>query len=104
MINHNPKKEVADFQRTYEQQVAVYIHYQSSSEVATAIKCLNGLKICGGYVLKCSFGTSKYCANFLSNGHCDAFQDGKCPFIHYMERRRDKVIEDDAEFKDFLNY
>jgi hypothetical protein len=27
---------------------------------------------------------------------------GKCPFIHYLERRRDKVIEDDQEFKEFL--
>jgi hypothetical protein len=52
--------------------------------------------------LKCSVGTSKYCANYLSNAHCDSFNDGKCPFIHYLERRRDKVVQDDLEFKDYL--
>ena len=25
-----------------------------------------------------------------------------CPFLHYIERRRDKVIQDDFEFKDFI--
>jgi hypothetical protein len=85
--------------------VAVYIHYESKVEVALAIKCLNGLRVGGNsnFVLKCSFGTSKYCANFLSNGCCDAFKDGKCPFIHYLERRRHMVIQDDNEFRDFLS-
>lgn len=26
-----------------------------------------------------------------------------CPFLHYIERRRDKVIHDDHEFRDFIN-
>ena len=52
----------------------------------------------GKYTLKCSFGTSKYCANFLNNAHCDSFFDGKCPFIHYLERRRHLVIEDDSDY------
>lgn len=57
-----------------------------------------------GNVLKCSFGTSKYCANFLAFDHCEALASkGFCPFIHELERRRDKVIEDDNEFKDFLS-
>jgi len=50
--------------------------------------------------LKCSFGTSKYCLNFLKEASCESEQ---CPFLHYVERRRDKVIHDDAEFKDFIN-
>lgn len=55
--------------------------------------------------LKCSFGTSKYCANFLKDSYCDSFESEKsCPFLHYIERRRDKVIEDDPEFRDYLNY
>ena len=53
-------------------------------------------------LLKCSFGTSKYCSNFLGNGYCKAFVDGSCPFIHYLERQRDKVVEDDPQFKVFL--
>jgi hypothetical protein len=61
------------------------------------------LKISEGNVtLKCSFGTSKYCANFLSNAFCDSQTEGKCPFIHYLERKRDKVVQDDVEFRDFL--
>ena len=105
VINHNPKKENDSFCRVYESQVAVYLHYASNVEVAMAIKCLNGLRVGGNsnFVLKCSFGTSKYCANFLSNGSCDAYKDGKCPFIHYLERRRHMVIQDDTEFKDFLS-
>jgi hypothetical protein len=54
----------------YEQQgqCAVYIWYDSPINVAIALKCLNGLKIggaSGNSTLKCSFGTSKYCMNFL---------------------------------------
>ena len=56
-----------------------------------------------GSTLKCSFGTSKYCANFLAYAQCDTLESkGTCPFIHALERRRDKVIEDDNEFKDYL--
>ena len=50
--------------------------------------------------LKASFGTSKYCLNFLKESCCES---EVCPFLHYIERRRDKVIHDDAEFKDFIN-
>ena len=56
-----------------------------------------------GVVLKCSFGTSKYCSNFLLYNRCEVMeQKGTCPFIHHLERRRDKVIEDDNEFKEYL--
>jgi hypothetical protein len=56
-----------------------------------------------GNTLKCSYGTSKYCANFLANAQCEVHETkGTCPFIHELERRRDKVIEDDNEFKDYL--
>ena len=56
-----------------------------------------------GSTLKCSFGTSKYCANFLAHASCEAHETkGTCPFIHELERRRDKVIEDDNEFKEYL--
>jgi len=121
VINYNPKE-------VYEGQVAVYVHYKSSVEVAVALKvsdcwqsvlytylltyllcqCLNGLKISGGSTLKCSFGTSKYCSNFLTHAYCESFEQqspstkSPCPFIHYLERRRDKVIQDDNEFKDYL--
>ena len=101
VINHNPKKDSLVSTKTYGSQVAVYVHYKSSFDVAIAIKCLNGLRV-GQFVLKCSFGTSKYCANFLSNAKCEALRDGKCPFIHYLERRRDLVIQDDFEFKKFI--
>lgn len=97
MINYNPRD-------AYEGKVAVYVHFSDPSEVAVSIKCLNGLKISDGSTLKCSFGTSKYCANFLSNSTCEALEreEGKCPFIHHLERRRDKVIQDDDEFAEWL--
>jgi hypothetical protein len=65
---------------------------------------LNGLKLGNKYALKCSFGTSKYCANFLKDSVCESFEDeGKtCPFLHYLERSRDKVIQDDPEFREYL--
>lgn len=85
VINFNPKD-------VYEGRVAVYVHYDNPIQVAVALKCLNGLKIGEGCTLKASFGTSKYCSNFLANSHCDSHLEGKCPFIHYLERRRDKVI------------
>ena len=57
-----------------------------------------------GSTLKCSVGTSKYCANFLAYAHCETHEskERSCPFIHQLERRRDKVIEDANEFKDYL--
>ena len=65
---------------------------------------MNGFRL-GKFVLKCSFGTSKYCANFLTHAFCEAFatQDKSCPFLHYLERARDKVIQDDPEFREYLN-
>jgi hypothetical protein len=51
----------------------------------------------GKFSLKCSYGTSKYCTNFLKEGYCEVYdkepETGKeCTFIHYLERKRDKVI------------
>ena len=37
LINHNPKKENEE-RRMYESQVAIYVHYKSSMEVALALK------------------------------------------------------------------
>lgn len=95
----------------YEQQgqCAVYVWYEDPINVVLALACLNGLKIPSygqakqGY-LKCSFGTSKYCVNFLKESKCEtASQPGQhCPFLHGIEHRRDKVIQDDFEFKDFI--
>ena len=66
-------------------------------------QCLNGLQLSDGNTLKCSFGTSKYCANYLAYAQCETHETkGSCPFIHKLERHRDKVIEDDNEFKDYL--
>lgn len=80
----------------------MYVWYESPVNVAIALRCLNGLKIVySNSTLKCSFGTSKYCSNFLKESSCDPSQTA-CPFLHYIERRRDKVIQDDFEFKDFI--
>ena len=107
-VNHQPKD-------SYEGQSAVYVWYKHPIQVAVALKvrlaaspvqCLSGLKLGPKSILKCSFGTSKYCSNFLKDACCEANESEKrsCPFLHYLERRRDKVIEDDPEFRDYLNY
>ena len=61
--------------------------------------------------LKCSYGTSKYCRNFLKDAYCESMDrfirkesNKACPFIHYFERRRDLVIENDREFNNFLQF
>lgn len=71
--------------------------------------CINGLKVPlqkygQSSTLKCSFGTSKYCSNFLKDSRCNTEESPNaiCPFLHYIERRRDKVIQDDYEFKEFI--
>lgn len=53
--------------------------------------------------MKCSFGTSKYCANYLDEGFCHKNNKGTCTFIHRLERNRGKVVESDAEFAWFLS-
>lgn len=67
MINHNPRNDGSFKSGSDNQQVAIYVHYRSSIQVAIAIKSLNGLRLVspGNVTLRCSFGTSKYCANFL---------------------------------------
>ena len=64
---------------------------------------MNGLKFGLDSELKAQFGTSKYCKNFLTNGLCDSLAKpgNPCPFIHKLERRRDKVIQDDPEFNEY---
>lgn len=103
------KSDTKDF---YEQQgqCAVYVWYESPTSVALALSCLNGLRIPTSgnskyCLLKCSVGTSKYCANFLKDSRCESHESAEscCPFIHEIEHRRDKVIQDDFEFKDFLS-
>lgn len=65
-------------------------------------QCLNGFVISERCKLKCSFGTSKYCKNFLLDSSCEQYQASACPFLHYLERQRDKVVQDDPEFKEYL--
>ena len=102
LINGQTKKEYES-----QGQCAVYVWYESSLSVALALCCLNGLRIPLGNhhtFLRCSFGTSKYCANFLKEADCEAHQGphSTCPFLHYVEHRRDMVIQDDFEFKEYL--
>ena len=75
-------------------------------QVAIAIACLKGVKL-KSFIIKSSFGTSKYCKKFLNNAYCEALDKEKenkkgCPFIHFLERRRDLVVENDREFNKFL--
>lgn len=65
-------KATASKDSAYEGQCAVYIWYEHPIQVAIALKCLNGLRLGGRYTLKCSFGTSKYCLNYLTRGYCEA--------------------------------
>jgi CCR4-NOT transcription complex subunit 4 len=93
-------RSIGSRESQYEGQCAVYVWYAHSIQVALALKviknlnkincfilqCLNGLKLGDHYNLKCSFGTSKYCSNFLSYGYCESQgENGKtCPFLHYL--------------------
>jgi hypothetical protein len=101
---------------------SAYIHYAHPISVAIAIKTLHEKDVKFNPMdkvstkLKCSFGTSKYCKNFMNRYDCGKDENynrllaegiipgdkAECTFLHYIERRRDMCIETDTEYVLFL--
>ena len=95
----------------------MYCEYKHPLSVAVAILGLYDMNIRNGIKLRCSFGTSKYCSHFLGDHLCEAnhmfltfppkwnplnYSKNKCPFVHELERRRTRVIQDDEEFQFYV--
>lgn len=72
--------------------------YENAASVRDAILVLH-LTWMNGYQLKCSFGTTKYCNNFLTFGECLI---STCTFLHYIEKSNYLVLENTEEFHAFL--
>eukprot|EP00800_Vazella_pourtalesii_P006084 TRINITY_DN1746_c0_g1_i1.p1 TRINITY_DN1746_c0_g1~~TRINITY_DN1746_c0_g1_i1.p1 ORF type:complete len:343 (+),score=63.60 TRINITY_DN1746_c0_g1_i1:61-1089(+) len=67
--------------------VSAYVTYQKTEDASTAIQAVNNAKV-DGRILKVSFGTTKYCSNFLKGAPCPKTD---CMYLH-------ELGEDEASF------
>ena len=65
---------------------SAYITFSKNKEAAHAILTFDSL-IIEGNIVRCFFGTSKYCVHFLNNIEC--FNKDKCMFIHNLANKND---------------
>ncbi|KAI6661376.1 CCR4-NOT transcription complex subunit 4 isoform X4 [Oopsacas minuta] len=67
--------------------VSAYVTYQKTEDASKAIQSVNNAKV-DGRILKVSFGTTKYCSNFLKGASCPKTD---CMYLH-------ELGEDEASF------
>ena len=65
---------------------SAYITFSKNEEAAYAILTIDSL-IIEGQLVRCFFGTSKYCIHFLNNMEC--FNKEKCMYIHSLANDSD---------------
>ncbi|KAL8269969.1 hypothetical protein Esti_006103 [Eimeria stiedai] len=66
---------------------AVYVTYATSKEAVAAIQGVDGA-VYEGKTLKASFGTTKYCSNFLKGVRC---QNPDCSYLHQLGSGKDSI-------------
>ena len=65
---------------------SAYITFSKNEEAAYAILSIDSL-IIEGQLVRCFFGTSKYCIHFLNNMEC--FNKEKCMYVHSLANDSD---------------
>ena len=68
---------------------SAYITYSSSREAATAILAVDNTLI-DNFLIRASFGSTKYCTNFLRNQDC---LNKNCLFYHYIVNEKDIITK-----------
>lgn len=81
--------------------VGIYILYQRSEDALRAINCVDGVNLVEpsrGFILRASYGTSKYCTNYLRNIFCS---DPSCSLLHEPADENDTFTKEDLTSSSF---
>lgn len=73
-----------------EEIYSAYITYEQNISAVTAIKKMDGSEI-GGRMIKCTFGTTKYCTYFLQNMKCN---NENCLYLHKKGSKEESFSRD----------
>ncbi|OAG31319.1 CCR4-NOT transcription complex subunit 4 [Nematocida displodere] len=84
------KRKDAKFERSSEGMYSAYITYHREDCATDAIKEMDGCKL-GEKVVKCTFGTTKYCSFFLRGIKCS--NEG-CLYLHEKGKEEDSFSRD----------
>lgn len=69
-------------------QVSAYVTFSNHNEALNAIKHLDNT-VQDGHVLRCSFGTTKYCNSFLQGRECTI---PDCMYLHKIQETEDTYL------------
>mmetsp|Transcript_21395 Transcript_21395/g.52420 ORF Transcript_21395/g.52420 Transcript_21395/m.52420 type:complete len:804 (-) Transcript_21395:242-2653(-) len=77
-----------------------YVTFKNAKDAEVAIKKINGSMI-DGVRVKATYGTTKYCTNFLRGVNCT---NPSCLYLHYLARPEDCFSKEDLTNVDTFNY
>ncbi|OII75058.1 uncharacterized protein cubi_03168 [Cryptosporidium ubiquitum] len=67
---------------------SAFITYYDELSATKAIKNINGKKMFGQNIIRCSFGTNKYCNSFIRNSICN---NPNCAYVHEIVDSNDCI-------------
>lgn len=67
---------------------SAFITYYDELSATKAIKNINGKKMFGQNIIRCSFGTNKYCNSFIRNSVCN---NPNCAYVHEIVDSNDCI-------------
>ncbi|CUV07485.1 unnamed protein product [Cryptosporidium hominis] len=67
---------------------SAFITYYDELSATKAIKNINGKKMFGQNIIRCSFGTNKYCNSFIRNSVCN---NPNCAYVHEIVNPNDCI-------------
>lgn len=69
--------------------VSVYVTFHHKEDAKAAIQCLDGFLL-DGHTLRASFGTTKYCNNFIRGMSCN---NPECVYLHDLGEEEDRFTK-----------
>lgn len=73
--------------------VSAYVTFAHKEDAQAAIQALDGFWI-DGHPLRASFGTTKYCNNFIRNVPC---QNPECVYLHDLGEEDDRFTKEEIQ-------
>ena len=70
---------------------SAYVTFKRAQDAAEAMKSMTGVAV-EGRVIRCTYGTTKYCSHFLRNQPCN---NPACLYLHEVARPEDSYSKDD---------